>query len=125
MSSKLYIGLMSGTSMDAVDCALVDLSEPMNVIDFINIDIPEKLKQDTLELCQEDGNNQIKILGQTDVALGKLFASTAISIIEKISLVHRRFKPLALMVRPFGINHLGYMIMLLQFKSPTLIPLLH
>jgi anhydro-N-acetylmuramic acid kinase len=83
MSSALYIGLMSGTSMDAVDCVLIDLFEPINVIDFINVDIPKKLKQDILNLCRKDGENQIKTLGETDVALGKLFASAVISIIEK------------------------------------------
>lgn len=83
MSSKLYIGLMSGTSMDAVDCVLIDLSEPINVIDFINVDIPAKLKQDILDLCQSGGDSQIKKLGETDVELGKLFARAVISILEK------------------------------------------
>ena len=83
MSSKLYIGLMSGTSMDALDCVLIDLSETINVIDFINVDIPAKLKQDILGLCQPDGVNQIKKLGETDIELGKFFASAVISILEK------------------------------------------
>lgn len=83
MSSQLYIGLMSGTSIDAVDCVLAELSESMKVIDFINVDIPAKLKQDILALCQENGDNQIKKLGETDVALGKLFASSVISLLEK------------------------------------------
>ena len=83
MSSELFIGLMSGTSMDAIDCVLIDLAEPINVIDFINVDIPEKLKHDILDLCQEQGDDQIKKLGETDVELGKLFASAVISILEK------------------------------------------
>ncbi len=83
MSSQLYIGLMSGTSMDAIDCVLIDLSEPIKVIDFINVDIPEKLRQDLIDLCKEHGDNQIKKLGETDVELGKLFASAVISILEK------------------------------------------
>ncbi len=83
MSSKLYIGLMSGTSMDALDCVLIDLSETINVIDFINVDIPAKLKKDILDLCQPDGVNQIKKLGETDIELGKFFASAVISILEK------------------------------------------
>lgn len=83
MSSKLYIGLMSGTSMDALDCVLIDLSETINVIDFINVDIPKKLKKDILDLCQPDGVNQIKKLGETDIELGKFFASAVISILEK------------------------------------------
>ncbi|MDG2090895.1 MAG: anhydro-N-acetylmuramic acid kinase [Gammaproteobacteria bacterium] len=83
MSSQLYIGLMSGTSMDAVDCVLADLSDSMQVIDFINVDIPASLKQNILDLCQESGENQIKALGETDIALGKLFASSVISLLEK------------------------------------------
>jgi len=83
MSSQLYIGLMSGTSMDAVDCVLADISETTNVIDFINVDISSELKNDLLEICQESGNNLLKKLGETDIALGRLFASAAISILEK------------------------------------------
>ncbi len=85
MSSELYIGLMSGTSMDAVDCALVDLSDPSSyeLIDFINIDIPAELKNQLISLCQESSGDQIQTLGEADVTLGKLFASTALSILEK------------------------------------------
>ncbi len=83
MSSNLYIGLMSGTSMDAVDCVLADLSDPMHVIDFKTIEIPTELKQDILSLCQEQGDNQIQTLGETDVALGRLFASAVLSLLEK------------------------------------------
>ncbi|MFL2840752.1 MAG: anhydro-N-acetylmuramic acid kinase [Pseudohongiellaceae bacterium] len=92
MSSQLYIGLISGTSMDAVDCVLADMSDSMNVIDFINIDIQKKLKQDILDLCQENGDNQIKKLGETDVALGRLFANSAISILEKNQLSAKQIR---------------------------------
>ena len=83
MSSQLYMGLMSGTSIDAIDCVLADLSDSMHIIDFINVDIPAKLKQNILDLCQGNGENQIKKLGETDVALGKIFASSVISLLEK------------------------------------------
>jgi anhydro-N-acetylmuramic acid kinase len=74
---------MSGTSMDAVDCVLADISDEINVIDFINVDIPAELKNYILTLCQQSGDNLIKTLGETDIALGRLFASSAISILEK------------------------------------------
>ena len=64
----------------------------MNVIDFINIDIQKKLKQDILDLCQENGDNQIKKLGETDVALGRLFANSAISILEKNQLSAKQIR---------------------------------
>tara|TARA_R110000824_G_scaffold156225_2_gene329262 strand:- start:10658 stop:11776 length:1119 start_codon:yes stop_codon:yes gene_type:complete len=83
MSSELYIGLMSGTSMDAVDCVLADLTESSKVIDFINVEIPPELKKSLLNLCLENGENQIKELGEADAALGKLFASAALLMLEK------------------------------------------
>ncbi len=84
MSSNLFIGLMSGTSMDAVDCALVDLSSNRTpgLLDFINVEIDPKLKQKLVILCHE-ASVPLTLLGECDVAMGRLFASAAQSIIEK------------------------------------------
>ena len=83
MSSELFIGLMSGTSMDAVDCVLADFTESSSIIDFINVEIPPALKKRLLNLCLAEGSNQIKELGEADVAVGKLFASAVLAMLEK------------------------------------------
>lgn len=80
--STLYIGLISGTSMDAVDCALVDFQNGTpNLIDFINLEIPAKLKSSILGLCG-DGQNQVQTLGSVDVELGQLFAQASLDILH-------------------------------------------
>jgi anhydro-N-acetylmuramic acid kinase len=84
MNSELYIGLMSGTSMDAVDCALVDLGAPDNnyLLDFINVDLPASLRTQLETLCHQP-EISLRLLGETDIAMAELFASAALSIIEK------------------------------------------
>lgn len=80
--STLYIGLISGTSMDAVDCALVDFQNGTpNLVDFINLEIPAKLKSSILGLCG-DGQNQVQTLGSVDVELGQLFAQASLDILH-------------------------------------------
>ena len=83
MAPSLYIGLISGTSMDAVDCALVDFSgaSPRQV-DFINTDIPEDLREKLLALC-EDHDGQIPLLGETDVEFARLLASAVNQILRQ------------------------------------------
>ncbi len=82
MPSSIYIGVISGTSMDAVDCALVDFNggKPAQ-LDFINTEIPDDLRQKLLYLC-EDHNNQIPLLGETDVEFARLLALSVNQILE-------------------------------------------
>ena len=48
-----FIGLMSGTSADGVDAALVEINaEQIKLIDFYETPLPESLKSDLLELNQ-------------------------------------------------------------------------
>ena len=87
MSSNYYIGLISGTSMDAVDCALVDFQATgPKLLDFINLDIPAHLKTQLLALCK-DGQNQVQKTGEADIEVGRLFAQAALSILERNQLV--------------------------------------
>ena len=45
--AEIYIGLMSGTSADSVDCAVLDLSsEEIKVLSCKNFEIPKGLKAD-------------------------------------------------------------------------------
>lgn len=83
MASSLYIGLISGTSMDAIDCALVELEgrQPRQ-IDFINQEIPEDLRQKLLNLC-EDHPGQIPLLGETDVEFARILAMAVDHILDK------------------------------------------
>ncbi|MDT8398842.1 MAG: anhydro-N-acetylmuramic acid kinase [Pseudomonadales bacterium] len=80
---KLYLGLMSGTSVDAVDCALVDFTNTRpHLLDFLKLDIDATLRHRIISLCG-DGINQIEELGVLDVELGELFASAALHILAR------------------------------------------
>lgn len=84
MSSELFIGLMSGTSMDAVDCALVDLgvSDSNYLLDFITVELPAEFRAQLEVLCQQP-RISLRQLGEADITMAELFASAALSIIEK------------------------------------------
>lgn len=75
MSSALYIGLLSGTSMDGVDCALTDCSgNTPRVVTFSTTDIDPELKQRLLRLTQNYGVD-LRELGSADVEVARLFAT--------------------------------------------------
>ena len=45
--AEIYVGLMSGTSADSIDCATLDLSsEQIKVLSCKNFEIPIDLKKD-------------------------------------------------------------------------------
>jgi len=70
----LYLGLMSGTSADGIDAALVDFSQACpSVIATHYTPYSGDLKSRILALCQQ-GENEIHRLGELDVELGKAFA---------------------------------------------------
>ena len=53
--ADIYIGLMSGTSADSIDCAALDLSsEEIKVLSCKNFDIPKDLKKEILQSSQSE-----------------------------------------------------------------------
>ncbi len=80
---NFYIGLLSGTSMDAIDAALVDFSGKSPTLLATHSElIPDALKFNLTALGQP-GMDEITLMGQTDVALGKLFATAANNLLKK------------------------------------------
>ena len=74
MSSSNFIGLMSGTSMDAVDAVLVEFADTgIHLIATHTETFPESLKQQ-LEQFIGQTTHHIHQLGELDVAIGGLFA---------------------------------------------------
>jgi anhydro-N-acetylmuramic acid kinase len=73
-NGDLFIGLMSGTSLDSIDAALVNLKDNhFQLIDSLNHNIPAVLRQQLIALC-EPGDNEIDRLGTADRELAKEFA---------------------------------------------------
>lgn len=81
---ELFIGLMSGTSMDGIDAALVNFDD--NKIQLVNHHshtIPEALKDKLLTLALDSPDAHLDMLGAADTELGLLFADAVNALLTK------------------------------------------
>jgi anhydro-N-acetylmuramic acid kinase len=85
-----YIGLMSGTSVDGIDAALVSIavgSRPVLVATHAHpIDAATRGE---IQALMRDGPNEIERLGELDMALGALFAEAANAVLRKSGLAKK------------------------------------
>jgi anhydro-N-acetylmuramic acid kinase len=90
--SDLYIGLMSGTSADGIDAALVDFSSSHPALIATHyMPYSANVRQQVLALCQQ-GPNEIERLGELDILLAKLFAQTVNHLLASQSLTAQHIK---------------------------------
>lgn len=84
--SSLYIGLMSGTSADGVDAALVDIKpDKIQLIDFICPSLPEALKQSLLTL-NDSPNLSLEQFSQLSFDIALQFSQATQTILTKNNL---------------------------------------
>lgn len=79
---QLYIGLMSGTSADAIDAVLVDSQSTLHLVAKHTRPLPAKIRQQ-IHALSLPGGNEIDRMGLLDVDLGKLFAQTSLELLAK------------------------------------------
>ncbi len=78
MPDGLYLGLISGTSADAIDVALVDFqADAPRLLAARAHHWPEELRQTLLCLAQGDGQTALDPLGDLDAAVAEVFADAA------------------------------------------------
>lgn len=84
MKKEIYIGLMSGTSIDAIDAAIVEFTsdKQIKILATHSHSMPETLKADIIELC-EPGPNGVYRLGKVDIELGNMFARCVLELMNK------------------------------------------
>ena len=82
-SSQLYLGLMSGTSLDGVDAVLVDFSNktPKLVCSYSH-QISSTLKARLIKTIQPNWIGSLEEIGVLNQQLGQLFADAANALLE-------------------------------------------
>ncbi|MDH5434001.1 MAG: anhydro-N-acetylmuramic acid kinase [Gammaproteobacteria bacterium] len=87
----LYIGLMSGTSIDGVDVALVEIGQSRcHLVAHLLHPFSTQLKKDIVRLCkpanqtqiEADFHHRINLLAETDHKIGLLFAEAVKKLLE-------------------------------------------
>lgn len=82
MSAPIFIGLMSGTSLDSIDAVAVRFEPTFALLASHNEPIPAALHAATLALFNP-GENEIERLGRLDLALAELFATAVNHLIQQ------------------------------------------
>src|SRR5689334_2107308 len=84
----LAIGLMSGTSADGIDAALVELDplaaggpvgRQINLRAFVTEPYPEEVRRDIFRLFDKEGGDT-PLLCRTNYVLGELFARASLAV---------------------------------------------
>lgn len=81
------IGLMSGTSLDGIDAALVSITNKndqykINLISFLTIPYPKEVKEKLLELC-DPMRSKTADISSMNMLLGELFADAVKKLVTK------------------------------------------
>lgn len=85
-----YIGLMSGTSVDGIDAALVSLSAGTRPVLVATHAHPiAAATRGEIQALMRDGPSEIERLGELDMALGELFAEAANAAMKKAGLAKK------------------------------------
>lgn len=82
--SELYIGLMSGTSLDGIDAGLVDFSDnKIRLIAFHYHPFSADLRQQIQQISQPEQAIFLKDYGAIDCQLGRLSANAVLALLHK------------------------------------------
>jgi anhydro-N-acetylmuramic acid kinase len=92
MADSLLVGLMSGTSVDAIDAALVRTNGvSLQLIDSLEYPISAEIKAEISSLSHP-GSNEIERMGSLDRQLGQLFAEACVALLLQADIDHRQVR---------------------------------
>lgn len=82
MSAPIYIGLMSGTSLDSIDAVAVRFEPSFELIASHSEPIPAAIDR-RIHSMLNPGENEIERLGRLDLELGGLFATAVLNLLKE------------------------------------------
>ena len=73
---NLYIGIMSGTSVDAIDIVAIEIEDnDFSFVGGVNFEFPNHLRTKILEITRQEGEQDSKIIAELDNELGCEYAN--------------------------------------------------
>jgi anhydro-N-acetylmuramic acid kinase len=79
----LYLGLISGTSMDAIDAALVDFgASPLSLVAASAAPLDGEIKARITAVIESPGSASLDEIGQLDVAVAREFSNSALALLR-------------------------------------------
>lgn len=83
-ADQLFLGLMSGTSMDGIDAAILRFGDRRcDVVAAACIPYPDPVRHSLQAVRQDPGACTIDMLGQLDREVGECFAVAAVNVLSK------------------------------------------
>jgi anhydro-N-acetylmuramic acid kinase len=87
MASEYYIGLMSGTSLDGVDAALIIISDDHSISTVATAFLPfEEALTQSLRTLNQPGHNEIELSQRAAIVLSRLYADAVHQVISTAGL---------------------------------------
>lgn len=84
--NKVYIGLMSGTSVDAVDAVIISIRDSsLEILNTLSVPIPTQL-QSAVHALSMAHTHEVDAIGHIDRQLGTLFAEAALRVADLSSI---------------------------------------
>ena len=83
MTKELYIGLMSGTSMDGIDAALVEIDRnTCHILNTLSVPWPNHLLQSLTRIVKQPDLATLGMVGGLNQELGHAFANAALGLLS-------------------------------------------
>lgn len=105
--SGLFLGLISGTSADGIDAALVRFDPKFEVLAALTVPYPATLRERLLALTAANAAVTMDELGALDVAVGECFAAAANNVLDHARISGREVRAIGshgqtVRHRPYG-----------------------